>query len=323
MRESLERYQIVIYLAVVLTGGMAGILWPAVAGQLDFLVWPVLAILLYTTFCHVSFGNLKQAFRHRRFFAASLFTNFALVPLIVWALTWLLPADPAIRLGVFMVLLVPCTDWFVTFTYLGKGATWLAVAIVPIQLLIQFVLLPVYLWVFMGKDFIQVVTVSPFLQVLTWIIFVPFILATLTRYLASHQSIATGWLRITAWLPIPLLALVLFIIVASQVNAAGHVFTSLSWPALVFTLYLIIAATLSRLIALFFGLEPEAGRTLAFNMGTRNSFVILPLALALPAGWEAAVAVIVLQSLIELSGMLVYLWLIPKRLFPIQGHKSR
>jgi ACR3 family arsenite efflux pump ArsB len=317
MRESLERYQVVVYLAAVLTGGMAGILWPAAAGRLDLFIWPVLAILLYTTFCHVSLGNLKQAFHHQRFFSASLFTNFALVPLIVWTLSWLLPAEPTVRIGVFMVLLVPCTDWFVTFTYLGKGATRLAVAIVPIQLLTQFVLLPVYLWTFLGKDFIQAVTVSPFLQVFTWIIFLPFILATLTRYLANHHSIGTGWLRATAWLPVPLLALVLFIIVASQVDTAGHVFTSLSRPALVFVLYLVITVLLSRLIAIVFRLEPEAGRTLAFNMGTRNSFVILPLALALPVGWEATAAVVVLQSLIELSGMVVYLWLIPN-LFPIK-----
>jgi len=315
-KESLERYQVAVYLAVVLLGGIAGLLWPATAERLEFLVWPVLAILLYTTFCQVSFSDTVQAFRHRRFFTASLLTNFALVPVIVWALSWLLPLDPAIRLGVFMVLLAPCTDWFVTFTHLGKGATRLAVALVPVQLMAQFALLPVYLWGFLGQDFIQAVTAGPFLQVFTWVILVPFIMATLTRYWASHHSIGTGWLRATARLPVPLLSLVLFLIVASQVKAMGHISTSLGWAALVFALYLILAALLARLMTLIFRLETEAGRTLAFNAGTRNSFVVLPRALALPVGWEAAVAVIVLQSLIELSGMIVYLWLVPRRIFP-------
>jgi ACR3 family arsenite efflux pump ArsB len=50
-------------------------------------------------------------------------------------------------------------------------------------------------------------------------------------------------------------------------------------------------------------------------MGTRNSFVVLPLALALPAGWETAVVVIVFQSLVELFGMAFYLWWLPRHLF--------
>lgn len=317
MRESLEKYQVVVYLAAVLAGlGVAGLLLPVVADQLEILIWPVLAFLLYTTFCQISFGETVQAFHTRRFFIASLFTNFVLVPIIVWILSLLLPPDMVLRLGFFMVLLVPCTDWFITFTYLGKGVTRLAVALVPVQLIVQLALLPVYLWIFMGQDFMQAVAVGPFLQVFLLIILVPFILAIITRYWARRQSRGAGWIRTTAWLPVPLLALVLFLITASQGQAMGQAFTSLGWVALVFTLYIIIAAPLARLIAMVFRLEPESGRTLAFNVGTRNSFVVLPLALALPSGWELAVATIVLQSFIELTGMIAYLWLIPRYVFP-------
>ena len=214
-----------------------------------------------------------------------------------------------------MVLLVPCTDWFISFSHLGKGATGLAVAIVPVQLLAQIALLPIYLWGFLGDDFIQTVTAGPFLQAFIGIILVPFVLAALTRYLAGHHLLATRWLKTTARLPVLLLALVLFVIVASQVRTASLIFTSLGSAVLVFALYLFIALPVARLMSLVFRLESEAGRTLAFNLGTRNSFVVLPLALALPAGWEAAAAAIVLQSFVELSGMIVYLWLIPRRVF--------
>jgi ACR3 family arsenite efflux pump ArsB len=53
----------------------------------------------------------------------------------------------------------------------------------------------------------------------------------------------------------------------------------------------------------------------AFSLGTRNSFVVLPLALSLPADWHVAAVVIVVQSLVELFGMTIYLWWIPRRLF--------
>lgn len=60
----------------------------------------------------------------------------------------------------------------------------------------------------------------------------------------------------------------------------------------------------------------ERGRTLAFSFGTRNSFVILPLVLALPGGFELAAVVVVFQSLIELFGVIVYLCWVPRVLFP-------
>lgn len=40
--------------------------------------------------------------------------------------------------------------------------------------------------------------------------------------------------------------------------------------------------------------------------------MVLPLAAALPAGWEAAVLAIVVQALVELFGMLAYLLLVPR-----------
>ena len=58
-------------------------------------------------------------------------------------------------------------------------------------------------------------------------------------------------------------------------------------------------------------LSPVQGRTLAFSMGTRNSFIDLPFALSLPAGWEIAAIVVVTQSLTELFGMVFCLWFVP------------
>ena len=51
-----------------------------------------------------------------------------------------------------------------------------------------------------------------------------------------------------------------------------------------------------------------------FSLGTRNSFVVLPLALALPPEWRLAIVVIVFQSLVELLGVLVYLKAVPRLL---------
>jgi len=85
---------------------------------------------------------------------------------------------------------------------------------------------------------------------------------------------------------------------------------------LIFAGFLVVAALLARALARVFGLPGAEGRVLAFSLGSRNSFVVLPIALALPQGLELAVVVVVFQSLVELIGMMVYLWWIPCHLFP-------
>jgi ACR3 family arsenite transporter len=70
-------------------------------------------------------------------------------------------------------------------------------------------------------------------------------------------------------------------------------------------------------VARMFALPPASARALVFSLGTRNSFVVLPFALALPAAWDIAVVVIVFQSLVELFGMVAYLWVVP-RLFKVR-----
>ncbi len=46
---------------------------------------------------------------------------------------------------------------------------------------------------------------------------------------------------------------------------------------------------------------------------------MLPIALALPPGLELAVVVVVFQSLVELVGMALYLWWVPRHLFPARA----
>ena len=209
-------------------------------------------------------------------------------PLLVAIMTWWLPDGPALRLGVLMVLLVPCTDWFITFTRLGGGDTLRAITVTPINLLAQLLLLPIYLWLFLGAEFSQGLNPSDLLPALVGLILLPLAVAALTqRWIERNPKRAVFQQRL-AWWPVPLLALVVGMIAAAQVST---VLASLPILADVFWLYvgfLFGAALLAKALSQTFRLPTAVGRTLAFNLGTRNSFVVLPLAVALPAGWEAA-----------------------------------
>ena len=65
-------------------------------------------------------------------------------------------------------------------------------------------------------------------------------------------------------------------------------------------------------VAKLFKLEVSAVRAIAFSGSTRNSLVVLPLALAVPGAIPVLPAVIVAQTLVELVSELVYVKLLPK-----------
>jgi arsenite transporter len=316
-RQSLEKFQVFIYLGGILSGLIIGSTSPDTGAALESALWTILGLLLYVTFTQIPLAHVRDALVDFRFLTAAIVGNFVVLPVMVWGLMMLIPDDPAIRLGVLMVLLVPCTDWFITFTHLGGGDTKRAMAFTPVSLLLQIVLLPVYLWIFFGDDLVLTFARGEMLLAFSGLILAPLFAAFLTERWVEKNNSRLSVLEQLAWFPVPLLAIVVLIIAATQVHVVMGSIGILGHLLLVFVAFLLLAGLLARLLALQFGLPPSQGRVLAFSLGTRNSFVVLPLALALPPSYELAIVAIVFQSLVELFGMVVYLWWVPHRLFPL------
>lgn len=308
-RQRLEQFQLALYLPAVGAGIVLGLwLQPKLP---DALIYAVLGLLLYSTFVQVPVLHLRDAARDLRFLTALLVANFLLVPVAVWILAGVVPPEPALRLGVYMVLLVPCTDWFIVFTHLGGGDAKRALTSTPVILLLQLLLLPLYLWVLMGPAFSEGVRAGPFLQAFLWVILMPLALATLTERWADRSLAGQRAVGILSWMPVPCLAAVMFLIAMSQAAQVVGNLRGMGIIILVFGAYLVTALGLGLAVARGFRLSPATARTLIFSLGTRNSFVVFPLVLALPPGWEAAITVVVIQPLVELVGMLVYLRWVP------------
>ncbi|MFN3617244.1 MAG: bile acid:sodium symporter [Aquabacterium sp.] len=313
-RLTLERQQVWLYLLAIGLGLFTGSAWPRISPLLEALLWPTLALLLFATFLQVPLLHVRDALRDRRFALAVLLGNFVLLPLLAWALVSVFALDEVSRLGVLLVLLVPCTDWFITFSQLGKGDVPRAIAITPLNLVLQLVLLPAYLWLMTDAATVaswDAATLAPALL----IVLLPLALAALAERWIEADARRVGVREAMAWAPVPLLAVVVFLIAGAQVGAVKQAGASLEPVLLLFAVFLVAAVWLARWIARWLKLPTAQGRTLAFSLGTRNSFVVLPLALLLPSGWEVAAVVIVAQSLVELLGMVVYVWLVPRHLF--------
>ncbi|MGO1727705.1 MAG: arsenic resistance protein, partial [Glutamicibacter ardleyensis] len=151
-----------------------------------------------------------------------------------------------------------------------------------------------------------------FLRALLGLIVVPFIAAFLTQVLMKRFTFAV---RISSWadyLMVPLMMGTLLTVVGSQFYAVASQFQNLATAIALFVVFVAVMAAISTAVGKLFHLETAPLRAVTFSGVTRNSLVVLPLALALPPELSLASAVVVSQTLVELVGMLVLIQLVPR-----------
>ena len=305
IRDVLESRQIAIYFVAMLLAALMASLWEMPASLVDW-INPALAFMLYVTFLQVPIAQLGKALTQLRFLAVLLLANFVLIPLLVFALMPLLPDHTMLRLGVLLVLLAPCIDYVVTFAQLGRADARALLAATPVLLVVQMLLLPLFLKLALGEQFGLYIKAGPFLDAFFYLILIPLLLAGATQYLAGKSR---TWAQIQTGLglaPVPATALVLFIVVAAVLRQLEPALDVL-WRVLpVYVLFAILAPVIGWTLARQTRLAVPLRRAVAFSSATRNSLVVLPLALAIPGALPLLPAIILTQTLVELLAQLVY-----------------
>ncbi len=311
MRDLLERHQVWIYLCCV---GLGALIATTVAGteRLQATINPALAFMLFVTFLQVPLAEIGRGFRETRFLGALLASNFVAIPVLAFLLSRMTMDDALLRLGILMVLLTPCIDYVVTFAHLGRADARLLLASTPVLLLVQMALLPAYLALFLGEAAAQLVSIGPFVHAFLWLIALPLLLAATVQWWAARSAAGRavgGWLGL---LPVPATALVLFLVVAATVPVMGAAIDRARSALPVYVAFAVAAPVVGWMVAMAFGLRSEAARAVSFSSATRNSLVVLPLALAVPGAVPVLPAVIVTQTLVELVAELVYVRVAPR-----------
>lgn len=311
-REQLEQNQIPLYFVAVALAAVLGLLLPSAAGALEALVTPAIAVLMYAMFLQIPFLDLRAGLGNRRFMGALLLANFVLVPLLVWAGTRGLVEQPAVLVGALLVLLTPCIDYVVVFTHLGKGDARLTLAATPVLLLVQLALLPLYLALMLGGVGHVEISVAPFVEAFVLLIALPLLLAVATSAGARRSAVVSKWNDAWAWLPVPAMALVLIAVIGSQIGVVASRLDDLLPVVPVYVGFAVLAPLLGWFVARLFRLSTGEARAVTFSASTRNSLVVLPLALALPESIRAlAAAAVITQTLVELVSELVYVRVVP------------
>ncbi|MDX2377986.1 bile acid:sodium symporter [Microbacterium sp. LRZ72] len=307
-----ERRQIPLYLVAIAAGAGVGALVPAVAAPLEAAITPVLGLLLYATFLGVPFTRIRRAFADGRFLLTVLVLNFVVAPIVVFALSRLVAFDDALLLGVLFVLLTPCVDYVIVFTGLAGGDRERLLAATPLLMIAQIALLPVYLWLTAGPAAVASIDPHPFVEAFLLLIVVPLALASLTQALAPRLRAARAVMAGAVAAMVPLMMLTLAVVVGSQIHAVGAAIAGLVWAIPLFVVFAAVMAPIGALVARVARLDPPRRRAVVFSGVTRNSLVVLPLALALPPAFALTPLVIVTQTLVELVAMVAMVALVPR-----------
>lgn len=308
-----ERYQVAVYCAALAVGACLGLTVPAVSAPADRMLLPALGFLIFLTFVTVPLTGLIRSFRDWRFLRALLVVNFLVVPLAVWMLTRFVQS-PALLAGFLLVLLAPCVDYVMVFSALAGADAQRLLAASPVLTIVQMLMIPAVLWYVIGASSASF-QVWPFVETLIVVVLLPLCAAALVQFLgASFAPLRRVTQGLLAGM-VPLMGAVLALVVAAHIDDLRGQMSLLLTLIPLYCLFVFIVGACAYLVGRWMLPEARSRRALLFSGITRNSLVVLPLALALPAPHTLAPLVVVTQTMVELVFMVVGIRLVP-RLIP-------
>jgi ACR3 family arsenite efflux pump ArsB len=81
-----------------------------------------LALMLFALFLDIPISDIRNSFSNLKFTGTSLIINFIWTPLFGYFLGSLfLKGNIDLFIGFVMLILTPCTDWYLVFTKMSKG----------------------------------------------------------------------------------------------------------------------------------------------------------------------------------------------------------
>ncbi|MDR2405834.1 MAG: bile acid:sodium symporter [Deltaproteobacteria bacterium] len=271
----LDKIEPLLLLAAVAAGVLLGGV-KIVESLAQAFISPFLTFMLFGLFWDVPLGDLSKSFRNVKFTFTAFTINFIWTPLFAWLLTRIfLEPSPQLALGFILLMVTPCTDWYLVFTNMAKGDLKLSLAILPVNLITQVLLLPIYILILGGS----VGWTDPLLLLKSavMVLIVPFALAKAVKYLLRKQKKASALMenifvkRQFFWLWMAILAM----FASERIIGSGYlpIFLSILFPVLIF---FVLTFFISRTIGKLMGFGKEGTVSLMFTTLARNS----PLALA-------------------------------------------
>lgn len=304
---------------VIITGITTGTFVPLFDQWVSDLIDPLVLILLALLFFEIRFDPLPNINRNRLFISLVWFFNFVLIPLFAWGIaTLFFEGQPALFAGLLLYLLFPCTDWFLAFTRIANGDVTLGSILIPINLVSQLLLFPVYLAVFIGLQ--TNFNLSGAWGTLGQWFLLPFLGAIALRFVFSRGLSSDRFdslVKITgSSIPWVLAGLVfcIFSCHASQLTSYPKVF-----PLVLLAVFLFFVLTwvVGELFAWYFKFSLPQHVLLAMTTTARNSPLMLGLATVVLPDQPLVYAALIIGMLVEFPHLTFLSRLLQRRTYLI------
>ncbi|MFR3728578.1 arsenic resistance protein [Lacrimispora sp.] len=302
----LEKYQTLIIFAAMPLGLLLGQIKVLETYAGNF-VTPFLFVMLLGAFLNIPLKDYRKAFSNVTFSIITIVINFIWTPILVWFLGKLfLSHSPIMQLGFIMLMVTPCTDWYLIFTGMVKGNVPLSATVLPVNLVFQVVLLPVYLLIFGNVS--GTVSLPDVLSSVTIMLILPFTMAQIGKWLLGKLHNSNQRERIYSSLGSMQTLLLALAISAMFASKGKSLLTNLNVIAI-----LLIPVLLFYLIN--FLLAQTAGKAIRYSYEDRASLTLTTIAKNSPMTLGVALMafpneplihlIMVIEPLIELPAMML------------------
>ena len=303
-----ESSQPMVLILAMIVGLAAGSSLKGVWGTSNDIIYISLVLLVYGIALGTPLSAVARSYKNRRFLTIALLDNFVVIPIIGFILALgFLYSTPLIFVGFILYVVNPCTDWFLVFTGMAKGDVPLGLALLPINLIVQILLIPVFLLLFAG----ELIPIPLWAFVETSIVFIaiPFAGAMLTNW-AVIRSKGNEWKEERmAKTPIQVqtitLALIIFFMFGSQTQMIMDNLLSLSVVLIPVAIFIVISFLVARMIGLWAKLSYGEYALLSCTTIARNSPLALAISYGLFPGEPLIQVAIIIGVMIELPALVL------------------
>ncbi|WP_202819739.1 arsenic resistance protein [Thaumasiovibrio subtropicus] len=290
---SLFTHSTSLLLAAIIVGSIVGLMSPKMGSVAGNYIDPTILALVVLLLFEVPIKGIFKGGANIRFISLAWILNFMVIPLIGFGIASLfLSGKPLFYTGLVIYFMAPCTDWYLGFTRLAKGNVELGATLLPINMISQLVLFPVYLLAFN-----TVIEYKIDLSVLMDWFIQPLIAAAVLRF-CLHRFIDRILPLCSALIPLVLMLLVGQIFAANINELAAHLSIV---PLLLFAIFVffIVTFAVGELVAKVAKLAFPEHCLLTFTTGARNAPLMLGLTTVAMPDQPLIYATITIGMLIE------------------------
>ncbi|HWV22831.1 MAG TPA: hypothetical protein VNZ58_01455 [Thermomicrobiales bacterium] len=311
--------------AAMIAGSLIGMMSPGLGDLLSLRVDNLVLLLVTLVIFGTPLTRLSDLRLNFRLVVVAWVANFLIIPPIGFAIASLFrDGHPLMLTGLIIYFMSPCTDWFLGFTRLAHGNTILGTALIPLNMVTQVLLYPVYLHLFTAHQTVIETTSVTATTIGEWFL-MPLILAAILRLILAHLCPAPASQRIrdTADRLVPfIIASLVFAIFAANISTLiEHVEVVPRILAAVFVFFCLTFA-LGEILARITRLAYPDQVLLAMTTAARNAPLMLGITMIAMPGQPLVYAALIIGMLVEFPHLMALTHLFVRRYRPSRDEES-